>query len=251
MKTLRRWMNWQLEKVLPDPKQSFQRIEPDRVLFEEIDWAPTERVLDVGCYRGHYMNAIAPRVRSVVGIDLNHTDIPPDSPCICGDGQSLPFADGSFNTILCHMTANLFPRPDAAAREFVRCCASNGRIIVTVCNLHAPYQRVNATLERWWPRCDWATLRPSQNGWTARHWCDAIQSSGASIERTYSCNLCWPLVPRVRGRWIIPNRVMHSWNQTVRRVSRLPLQTAQPHFAAHDYVLVFRKDSSLGVALRD
>ncbi len=243
MKTLRRWMNWQLEKVLPDPKQSFQRIEPDRVLFEEIDWSPTERVLDVGCYRGHYMNAITPRVRSVVGIDLNREDLSGESLCICGDGQSLPFADASFDTILCHMTANLFPRPDAAAREFVRCCAPNGRIIVTVCNLHAPYQRVNATLERWWPRCEWATLRPSQNRWTAQQWCDAIQSSGASLERTYSCNLCWPLVPRLRGRWVIPNRVMHSWNQTVRRVSRLPLQTSSPHFAAHDYVLVFRKSS--------
>ncbi|MBI5763721.1 MAG: class I SAM-dependent methyltransferase [Planctomycetes bacterium] len=251
MKNLRRWMNWQLEKVLPDPKQSFQRIEPDRVLFEEIDWSPRERVLDVGCYRGHYMNAIAPRVRSVIGIDLSLGDIPRGTPCICGDGQLLPFADGSFNSILCHMTANLFPRPDAAAREFVRCCTPNGRIIVTVCNLHAPYQRVNATLERLWPRCDWATLRTSQNRWTARQWCDAIQSCGASLERTYSCNLCWPLVPRLRGRWIIPNRVMHSWNQTIRRASRLPLQTTQPHFAAHDYVLVFRKDASPGAAPRD
>ncbi len=241
MKTLRRWVNWQLEKVLPDPKQSFQRIEPDRVLFEEIVWSPSERVLDVGCYRGHYLNALAPRVRSVVGIDLNRDALNGLTSCVCGDGQVLPFGDGTFDTILCHMTANLFPRPDAAAREFIRCCKPGGRVIVTVCNLHAPYHRVNATLERWWPECHWATLRPSQNQWTARHWCESIQFHGASLEAVYSCNLCWPLVPRLRGRWIIPNRVMHAWNQAVRRASRRPLHTSQPHFAAHDYVLLFRK----------
>jgi SAM-dependent methyltransferase len=243
--TLRRWMNWQIEKVLPDPGQSFQRIEPDRVLFEEIDWSADERVLDVGCYRGHYARAIAPRVRQVVGLDLNRdalrTVTSDTVNALCGDGQALPFADDAFDTILCHMTANLFPRPGDAALEFVRCCKPEGRVILTVCNLGSPYQRVNATLERVWPECEWATVRTSHNHWTARQWSEAIVSHGARPEQTYSCNLCWPLVPRIRGRWVIPNRVMHSWNQSVRRITGKPLKTDGPHFAAHDYVLVFRK----------
>lgn len=254
MNTVRRWVNWQLEKVLPDPGQSFQRIEPDRVLFEEIDWSQSERVLDVGCYRGHYAHAIARRVRSVVGLDLDRMALSDFSdksiPLLCADGQAIPLVEGSFDTILCHMTANLFPNPDRAASEFVRCCKPDGRIILSVCNLRTPFQRVNGALERRWPDCTWATVRTSRNRWSAQAWINCLRLLGATLERTYSCNLCWPLIPRIRGRWVIPNRVMHSWNRTVRQVSRLPLQTGTSHFAAHDYVFVFRMRSSVEGAAR-
>jgi SAM-dependent methyltransferase len=242
---IRRWAGWQLEKALPDPGRSFQRLELDEALFHGIDWPAGERVLDVGCYRGEYSRAIADRGGVVVGLDVDEAALVgaggDGNWRVRGDGQHLPFADAAFDTIFCHMTANLFPAPALAAREFARCCAPGGRVILSVCNLRAPYQRVNAALEHLWPDCPWATLRTSANRWSARDWSEALASAGAPLAEIYSCNLCWPLVHRIRGRWIIPNRLMWRWNRAVRRRTGLSLRTDRLHFAAHDYVLVFRR----------
>ena len=245
MNTARRWINWQIQKILPDPGQSYQRVELDQVVFEEIEWRADERVLDVGCYQGVSSSGIADRVGSVVAVDISpaalrgirHARISP----ACADGQALPFTGASFDTVFCHLVANLFPQPAAAAREFVRCLAPGGRIIISVSNLHAPYQRLNRLMERTWPRCNWATLVRSQNHWPARRWIEAFEGLGAALDRTYSCNLGWPLIPRLRGRWIIPNRLMWCWSRAARRISALPVETVTPHFAAHDYLLVFVK----------
>lgn len=242
---LRKWFAWRLQRVLPDPGVSFQRIELDEALLHQVAWRRGERVLDVGCYRGDYCRALRGRGCKVVGMDVNEPsmleDAQGDTPRVCGDGQRLPFEDGSFDTVLCHMTANLFAEPARAAAEFVRCCAPGGRIVLSVSNLRAPYQRVNRLLESCSPRCSWATLRTSANHWGPERWLDALSARGAEAEAVYSCNLCWPLVHRVRGRWIIPNRLMWLWSRSVRRFTGLPLRTGRPHFAAHDYLLCTRK----------
>ena len=75
MNTVRRWVNWQMQKVLPDPGRSFQRIELDRVILDEIVWQADERVLDVGCYRGHYASQLADRGARVTGIDIDPTSM--------------------------------------------------------------------------------------------------------------------------------------------------------------------------------
>src|ERR1041385_3811984 len=155
MNAARRWFDWQLQKVLPDPGQSYQRVEMDQVIQDEIIWRADERVLDVGCYRGESGSAIADRGRSVVAIDISAQPLSeiharrvfPIGP----DGQGLPFESASFDTVFCHLTANLLPRAGAAAAEFVRCLKPGGRVIISVCNVRAPYQRLNQLMEQAWP----------------------------------------------------------------------------------------------------
>lgn len=219
---------------------SFQRVELDQILFDEMAWSAHESVLDVGCDQGQHVLRLRDRVRRVVALDLNpagpqglsHAGVE----AICGDAQQLPLTTWSFDTVLCHHVAFLFPRPDLAAIELARVCAPGGRVLISISNRRCPYQLVNAAIDRLRP----GTGRPA-NEWSIGEWSRGLIAAGLVHAATYSCNLCWPLVPRIRKRWLIPNRMMHTWNRTVRRLSSVPLKTPHPHFAAHDFVLHFVK----------
>jgi SAM-dependent methyltransferase len=244
-RSIRRWFAWQLHKRLPDPGVSYQRVEMDRALLEEMAWRADERVLDVGCDRGRYSTRLAARVRRVVGLDLNHAALRQVDaarvPCVCSDGQRLPFGDGSFDTVLSHNAVGLLPDPRAAAGEFARCCRPGGRVVISVSNRRTPYARVNALVDRLSPRWPPRRIPAANNSWNAADWIDAFAERGLALSHVYSCNLSWPAVPRVRGWWIVPNRVMFAWSRLARRAGRTPLRTTRPAGRAYDYVLVFAK----------
>ncbi|MEE8170042.1 MAG: class I SAM-dependent methyltransferase, partial [Phycisphaerae bacterium] len=205
MKALRRWIDWRIEKLLPDPEQNFQRFELDEALLEQYPWRSDDRVLDVGCMDGYYARRLSGRVREVIGIDLDHRALcridRAAVTCVRADGQRLPFRTGSFDTILCHQTACLFDSPDRAASEFVRCCAPGGRIVISVSNLRSPFQRANAALDRLLARPLCGADRPA-NTWGAMQWMRAFERLELRLDRVYSCNLCWPIVHRLHGRWL-------------------------------------------------
>jgi ubiquinone/menaquinone biosynthesis C-methylase UbiE len=104
---------------------------------------PRERVLDVGCGTGVVARLAAPHVGSagsVTGIDPNAAMLAVARQCAAdeglaivwheGDATSLPFADTSFDLVLCHQALQFVANRVAAAREIQRVLAPDGRALI-------------------------------------------------------------------------------------------------------------------------
>jgi SAM-dependent methyltransferase len=105
---------------------------------ERLELAPGERVLDVACGTG---NLTLPAARA--GAHTTGIDIAPDLVAQLaaraaaedlavaareGDAEALPFADGSFDTVVSMFGAMFAAHPDRAADELLRVTRSGGRI---------------------------------------------------------------------------------------------------------------------------
>jgi ubiquinone/menaquinone biosynthesis C-methylase UbiE len=105
---------------------------------------PGERVLDVACGTGVVTRRAAERVGpagTVCGLDVNpamlavaRVETPPDMSIDWHEASadSLPFADGSFDVVLCQMGLQFFPGQLAALREMHRVLGAGGRAYITV-----------------------------------------------------------------------------------------------------------------------
>jgi len=120
-------------------KDPGQKAGPDLLrLLEVLEIRPTDRALDVGTAAGNTAAALAPRVASVVGLDL--------TPCMrgefegvmsaarlenvrfeTGDVDALPFPDGAFDLVTCRRAMHHFPFPPLAMAEMVRVLRPGGR----------------------------------------------------------------------------------------------------------------------------
>jgi SAM-dependent methyltransferase len=106
--------------------------------IERLELAPGERLLDVACGTG---NLTLPAARA--GAHTTGIDIAPDLVAQLaaraaaeglavdareGDAEALPFADGSFDTVVSMFGAMFAAHPDRAAHELLRVSRSGGRI---------------------------------------------------------------------------------------------------------------------------
>jgi ubiquinone/menaquinone biosynthesis C-methylase UbiE len=103
--------------------------------------APGQTVLDVACGTGIVTRTAADLVGSggtVVGVDLNEAmltvaaRVRPDLDWRQGDVAELPFADGTFDTVLCQMALMFFPDRAAAIAEMARVVNGEGTIALLV-----------------------------------------------------------------------------------------------------------------------
>ena len=103
--------------------------------------APGRSVLDVACGTGIVARTVADRLAGtgrVVGLDLNDgmlavaRRVRPDLTWQQGDVADLPFADGSFDAVLCQMALMFFPDRIAAMREMARVGRPGGVIALAV-----------------------------------------------------------------------------------------------------------------------
>ena len=96
-----------------------------------------ERLLDVGCGAGHTALAFAPRVASVVALDLTPAMLEQAARLAAergianvsferGDAAALPFPDASFDLVTSRLAAHHVSRPDAMVREVARVLAPGG-----------------------------------------------------------------------------------------------------------------------------
>jgi len=233
------WREWRSPSA-----PSFIQEELDHALLNLVPWRPDERVLDVGCAHGRYLRALHERGASPLGLDLDlaalQRAVALGPSVLAASGESLPFADASFDAVLCHKTMYLFPHPDVAAREFARVLRPNGRVVFSTSNHASPYARVSAAAIRAGRHPNWG----SANIWSITDWRRAFARLGLRTRAVYSCNLVWPLVFRVGDRWIIPNEWMRRYHRWIRRLTRQPLQTTYPLGAAYDYLVVLQKSPS-------
>jgi SAM-dependent methyltransferase len=96
-----------------------------------VEWAAGGRTaLDVATGGGH----VARRLREA-GLDVVTTDPAPGMrPDVVARAEDLPFADGSFDVVVCRLGAHHFADVEAAVREMAR--IARGRVLV-VDNLYA------------------------------------------------------------------------------------------------------------------
>lgn len=99
-----------------------------------------ELALDMACGPGTFTRAFAPRVRRICGLDLTPALLAQAqeasakaglvSPFVCGQGEALPFAGGTFTLVCCGFSFHHFADPAPALREMCRVLRSGGKLAV-------------------------------------------------------------------------------------------------------------------------
>jgi len=98
-------------------------------------------VLDVACGTGVVAREVAARVGPtgrVVGVDINEAMLTvarrsrPDIEWRRADVVALPFADGSFDAVVCQAALMFFPDRVAAVREMRRVLKDDGKLVIQV-----------------------------------------------------------------------------------------------------------------------
>ena len=101
-----------------------------------------DHLLDVACGTGVVARSAVPQVGvdgQVVGLDATDAmltvaqRIEPRVEWRVGDAGDLPFADGSFDAVICQSGLMFFPDQNAAIREMWRMLKPGGRLAVQVC----------------------------------------------------------------------------------------------------------------------
>jgi SAM-dependent methyltransferase len=105
---------------------------------------PLERdqiALDVACGAAHAAEAVAARVRQVVGVDLTPALLAVGAKRLSERGvrnvllqeanaARLPFADASFDLVFCRAALHHFSEPAAQVSEMARVCRPGGRVVL-------------------------------------------------------------------------------------------------------------------------
>lgn len=108
-------------------------------LLAELDLGPGKRVLDLGAGSGKFTQPLAETRASVIAIEPSaamraaFTRRYPDLPCLAGTASSLPFTEGSFDTVACGQSFHWFST--AAALEEIRRILKPGGSLALVWNV--------------------------------------------------------------------------------------------------------------------
>lgn len=97
--------------------------------------APGSRILDAGCGTGLNLRNLP---KGSVGIDINPRNVAilrarlPDHEIVLGDIEEMPFADASFDAVVCTEVLEHVPDPVVALREIRRVLRPEGRLLGSV-----------------------------------------------------------------------------------------------------------------------
>ena len=108
-------------------------------ILAEAEKEPFETLLDAGCGPGPMIAILAEKFpgKRYTGIDLTPAMIDaakakniPNAEFVVGDCEALPFADGSFDIILCANSAHHYPNIQRFYESAYRCLRPGGRLII-------------------------------------------------------------------------------------------------------------------------
>jgi len=83
-------------------------------------------VLDLACGDGALLRRLPP---GAIGLDLSREELGRTPRTVQGRAQQLPFADGSFDTVTCHLAFMLFEDLPAVVRELARVLVPGGAFV--------------------------------------------------------------------------------------------------------------------------
>jgi ubiquinone/menaquinone biosynthesis C-methylase UbiE/uncharacterized protein YbaR (Trm112 family) len=95
---------------------------------------PDARLLELGCADGRIGAYLGSRfgINDIVGVDLQDLDMQYNPhPCIQGDCQNLPFADGSFDVLVGAALIEHLPEPITFLAEVHRVLSPDGIVVLT------------------------------------------------------------------------------------------------------------------------
>ncbi|MBW1708317.1 MAG: methyltransferase domain-containing protein [Deltaproteobacteria bacterium] len=138
---------WDDEGVIPDtinPDTAYLIDQMTGQTLEAVDASPDELILDVGCGRALDLLSLGAKGAILFGFDGSRVmieraaenfiaqSIPPR--LACGSAENLPYADKSFNKVICKGAIDHFYDPGKAIQEMVRVLKPGGRLIISVAN---------------------------------------------------------------------------------------------------------------------
>jgi SAM-dependent methyltransferase len=116
-----------------------ERQEQSDALQHLVAPSANDDVLDVACGPGALLAGLSPRVRRAVGVDLTMAMLreawargQPGRTLLLvrGEGERLPFHDGTFSLVLTTWAVHHFGDPRRVVAEMVRVCRSGGRVVI-------------------------------------------------------------------------------------------------------------------------
>jgi ubiquinone/menaquinone biosynthesis C-methylase UbiE len=124
-----------------------------RDLVLQMTPSSARRVLDIGAGPGVFTRQLLERGAACCVVDLSYEMIAAARRQLAGsagrpffmvgDIDTLPFASGSFDTVLCVGVLQYLPSPGAALTELARVVAPGGQVILTFPNAMSPLNRLH------------------------------------------------------------------------------------------------------------
>lgn len=157
--------------LTPDSEYLFQRMTD--VSLERTGAAPGVRILDVASGVGQDSIALAARGARVVAAEPSRrmtqmarmfaeqrrSELAAEPDWVQGWSDSLPFAQGSFDAVICKGALDHFDRPDAAIAEMARVTSREGRVVLAIANFESLACRVGRAVDDVRQQLGWPPIR--------------------------------------------------------------------------------------------
>ena len=97
-----------------------------------------KKLVDIGCGNGAFLemfHKLSPGAK-LAGLDLSHEMVLrsrerlPEADITEGDAEKMPFEDGAFDAVSCHMSIHHYPHPEKSLAEMYRILMDNGTVVI-------------------------------------------------------------------------------------------------------------------------
>lgn len=106
-------------------------------LLQELEKEEEGKLLDVGCGTGNILYRLVNGKRELYGIDLSENMVEEskkrmgrDAHIKVADAEHIPYADNTFDTLVCNASFHHYPHPEEVLREMKRVLKNGGKLLI-------------------------------------------------------------------------------------------------------------------------